>query len=106
LVATKAGGIPYIVKNGETGLLVDCGDAEGMARAALRLLDDPDLASRIAAEGLRQCEQYSWAAVRTQWMELYGAGELQERKDSVTAGAANGKAPAPAPSSEPKKSYR
>jgi L-malate glycosyltransferase len=106
LVATKAGGIPYIVKNGETGLLVDCGDAEGMARAAMRLLDDPDLASRIAAEGLRQCEQYSWAAVRTQWMELYGAGELQERKDSVTAGAANGKAPAPAPSSEPKKSYR
>lgn len=71
VVSTDAGGIPYIVENGETGLLVERNDAEGLARAAVRLLEDERLAQKIIAKAHRECVKYSWANVREKWLALY-----------------------------------
>jgi glycosyltransferase involved in cell wall biosynthesis len=71
VVATKAGGIPYIARDGETALLVGLNDHEAMARAALRLIEEDGLAARLAARARAECERYSWKAVRNQWLELY-----------------------------------
>jgi len=73
VVTTRAGGIPYVVQHERNGLLVDLGDHEALAAAALRLLDDPALAQRLIAEGLRDVEQqYTWGAVSDRWAALYG----------------------------------
>jgi glycosyltransferase involved in cell wall biosynthesis len=72
VVTSRAGGIPYVVEHERNGLLVDCEDHEGLAAAALRLLNEPALAQRLIAEGLRDVErQYTWAAVSEQWATLY-----------------------------------
>lgn len=71
VVATKVGGIPYIVTHGETGLLVECGDHEAMAAQAMRLLNDPQLADLLAENAHLQCRNYSWELIRAQWLELY-----------------------------------
>jgi L-malate glycosyltransferase len=72
VVTTRAGGIPYVVEQERNGLLVNLGDHEGLAAAALRLLDDGALAQRVIAEGLRDVEQqYTWAAVSDRWATLY-----------------------------------
>jgi glycosyltransferase involved in cell wall biosynthesis len=71
LVATKAGGIPYIVNDGETGLLVDLNDHEAMAACALRLLEDEELVERITRQGRKELEKYSGHSVRRQWVDLY-----------------------------------
>jgi glycosyltransferase involved in cell wall biosynthesis len=71
VVTTDAGGIPYILTDGETGLMVKRGDHEALAAAAIRLLEDNDLAERIAAGALAACRRYSWAAVRDEWLKLY-----------------------------------
>ncbi len=71
VVTTNAGGIPYIVQHEQTGLLVPCGDHEALAREALRLLADADLASSIARNAFTQCTNYQWPAVRDQWRDLY-----------------------------------
>lgn len=72
VVATRAGGIPYIVTHEETGLLVPCNDHEALAAAALRLLRDPDLVGRLTANAHREVARYSWPHVRDQWMNVYG----------------------------------
>ena len=73
VVTTRAGGIPYVVQHERNGLLVDLGDHEALAAAALRLIDDPALAQRLIAEGLRDVEQqYTWGAVSDRWAALYG----------------------------------
>jgi glycosyltransferase involved in cell wall biosynthesis len=51
VVATTAGGIPEVVMDGETGFLVAPRDHEGMARAIIRLLKDPDLRRRMGEAG-------------------------------------------------------
>ena len=71
VVTTNAGGIPYILKNEETGLMVDCNDHEAMAASAIRLLEGPNLASRIAQRALQECRKYSWSVVNENWLNLY-----------------------------------
>lgn len=51
VVATRAGGIPEGVVEGETGFLVPVGDDEAMAAAVRRFRDDPALAARCGAAG-------------------------------------------------------
>jgi L-malate glycosyltransferase len=72
VVSTSTGGIPYIVKDGETGLLVPPGDDEGLARASLRLLEEPGLALRLARAARSAClQQFTWPAVRDAWVRVY-----------------------------------
>ena len=72
VVTTRAGGIPYVVEHERNGLMVDCGDHHALAAAALRLIDEPDLAQRLIAEGLSDVEhQYTWDAVGERWAALY-----------------------------------
>jgi glycosyltransferase involved in cell wall biosynthesis len=71
VVTTDAGGIPHIVADGETGLLVGRGDHHRMAAMAIRLLEDPELATRIISQAREDCGKYSWPAVRGRWINLY-----------------------------------
>jgi len=71
LIATRAGGIPYMVRDGETGLLVDLNDHEEMARSALRLLEDEELVEQLTTGGREELTKYSAESVRRQWVELY-----------------------------------
>jgi glycosyltransferase involved in cell wall biosynthesis len=71
VVTTKAGGIPYIVRNEETCLMIDLNDDEAMAHAALRLLRDPVLAASIAKNGREASKQWTWESVGGQWVRLY-----------------------------------
>jgi glycosyltransferase involved in cell wall biosynthesis len=49
IVATRCGGIPDVVTDGTTGLLVPERDPGALAAAVIRLRDDPSLARRLAA---------------------------------------------------------
>ncbi len=71
VVTTHAGGIPYMVEDGVSALVVPKGDWEAMARAILRLLDDPDLAARLSEGGRRNAERCAWGAVRERLLEVY-----------------------------------
>ena len=47
VVATKAGGIPEVVTNGETGFLADFKDSQMLANRVLELLNNSDLTEQI-----------------------------------------------------------
>jgi glycosyltransferase involved in cell wall biosynthesis len=50
-VATRVGGLPDVVSEGEDGFLVEVGDVEGVAAALERLARDPALRARMGAAG-------------------------------------------------------
>lgn len=63
VVATAAGGIPELVRDGVTGLLVPVGDAPALAAALRRVLGDADLRRRLGAAG-RAAADPAWTAAR------------------------------------------
>ena len=56
VIATRHAGIPEVVLDGTTGLLVEEGDVEGMADAMARLLRDPGLAQSLGEAGLARVQ--------------------------------------------------
>jgi glycosyltransferase involved in cell wall biosynthesis len=57
VVASDVGGIPSLVAHEETGLLVPAGDPGALAAAIDRLIQSPDLCSRLGAAGRRRAEE-------------------------------------------------
>lgn len=58
VIATKVGGIPEIVTDEETGLLIPPADPQSMANAILRLYHNPELCRRLAHNARKRVEQY------------------------------------------------
>jgi len=79
VVASRVGGIPDIVRDGETGLLVEEKQPEALAKAILQLLEQPALGRRLIEEGRRHIEQFfSWPGVARRFESLFEQA-LQER---------------------------
>jgi glycosyltransferase involved in cell wall biosynthesis len=71
VITTDVGGIPYMVEDGETALMVKVGDAEGMAHRVRRLLNEPGLFARLVENGKQQVLAYTWSEVKQKWLDKY-----------------------------------
>lgn len=71
VVTTDAGGIPYILRHEVTGLMVSRDDHWALAACAMRLLEDPELATRMVRRAYEECANYSAPAESRAWIELY-----------------------------------
>jgi phosphatidylinositol alpha-1,6-mannosyltransferase len=73
VVAGRSGGMPEAVHDGETGLLVDAENADTVAVALRRLLDDPGLGARFGAAGRKAVERhYNWDRVTADLVRIAG----------------------------------
>ena len=72
VAATAGGGLPEIVENNETGLLVPVGDAKGLSHAILQLLNDPALGARLTRHAqARTRAEFSPAQMASKYFETY-----------------------------------
>ena len=72
VVATRGGALPEVVVDGETGILVERGDSEGLAEAIGKLLSDPNLRARMGAAGRKRVQQhFTWEKTVARLEELY-----------------------------------
>ena len=71
VVTTEPESMRYLVEPGRTGLLSPVGDARALAQNVIKLLQNPDLAERLASNAKQEFQRYSWPIVREQWLEIY-----------------------------------
>jgi glycosyltransferase involved in cell wall biosynthesis len=72
VVTTDGGGaIPYIMTNEFAGLIVNRDDPEAMAAAAIRLLNDNELALRLVRNAHESSRKFTWQYIRDEWRKLY-----------------------------------
>lgn len=72
IVSYKTGGIPYLVKHGETGILVEKNDFAELARCACLLLENQELAQKIIENARAESTKYSRQIVRESWKDFFG----------------------------------
>lgn len=87
IVSTNAGGIPDMVEDGKTALLVPPGDAQAMATAAVRILDDGDLARSMRNAGIEAARRYTWDEVRPLLYAAYANAGTATPVQRVTSAA-------------------
>jgi glycosyltransferase involved in cell wall biosynthesis len=68
VVATRVGGVPELVRDGQDGLLVE---PEGLAPALLRLLRDREARARMGASGRERAAAFGWARVVRETEDVY-----------------------------------
>ncbi|MBI5202947.1 MAG: glycosyltransferase [Elusimicrobia bacterium] len=71
IAATTAGGIPEVVEDDRTALLVPPRDPEALGGAIARLLQEPPLARKLASAGLGQLERFSLAENADAVLKIY-----------------------------------
>lgn len=80
LIASRIGGLPEVVSDGETGLLVEPGAPEELSEAILRLASDPALRRQMGEAGRRKAVAlFDLRQVVAQWMEVLTA-PLNDRR--------------------------
>ncbi|MBI4276803.1 glycosyltransferase, partial [Candidatus Uhrbacteria bacterium] len=72
IVATRVGGIPEIVRDGQTGILVPRRDPRALANALLRVIRDPSWKQRAEAAAHKIRELFSLERMVRETSEMYG----------------------------------
>jgi len=71
VISTNVGGVPFIVEDYKTAILVKPGDYKMMADKVIELFEDKGLYQKLIKNGLEEVRQYSWENVKEQWISLY-----------------------------------
>ena len=72
VVSTRVGGVPEVVDNGKTGILVPAGDASALAEAICRLLGDTHLRESMGeAARKRAVDFFSWEEISDSLLRFY-----------------------------------
>jgi glycosyltransferase involved in cell wall biosynthesis len=74
VVASRVGGVPEIVRDGQTGFLVPPGDVDTLRDALERVLGDPGLAGRLGANAREDVlNRFTWDRVAQRCLDGYAS---------------------------------
>jgi len=75
VVASRVGGVPELVQDGENGLLVAPDDPVALAQAMGRLVGDAALRQKLGECGAIRVRRFDWDALAAQYLESYAAAQ-------------------------------
>lgn len=67
IVSTNAGGLSYLIKNQEDGLLVDKGNVDEMVSAVIKIHENQELAQKLSHNARTKAEGFEWQIIKKQW---------------------------------------
>ena len=71
VVASRVGGLPYVVGSSISGLLINKHDPVAFAAAASAILDHPGFRSQLSKGAVEYATRFSWAATADRLLDLY-----------------------------------
>ncbi len=85
VIASRAGGLPYTVKDNYSGLLFPTGDEEALAGALTQLLHDNDLRLKLGQQAILHAEQFGWRSIADRVLEVYDSVSVVGEREQITA---------------------
>jgi glycosyltransferase involved in cell wall biosynthesis len=70
VVSTNVGGIPFLLENEKESLLVPDRDVNKTVEAIVRLIEEPELFSKITTNSREKTKQFEWQEVKSKWLNI------------------------------------
>ena len=70
IVSTNVGGMPFLIENNKTGMLVDKNDVRAMAKAIDVICKNKKTANSLATNARKQVEKFNWSNVKQLWHNI------------------------------------
>ncbi|MCZ2222894.1 MAG: glycosyltransferase family 4 protein [Chitinophagales bacterium] len=71
IVTVNSGGIPYMINNGENGILVEFDDVNAMKSAICEIIQNPELGKKLVQNGLLTTKKYGAEPILQKWISLF-----------------------------------
>ena len=71
IISTNVGGVPYLLEDGKTGLMVPGNDQDAFVEAIDRVLSDPQCAASLSEAAHLKAQQFDWKNVKALWKSLF-----------------------------------
>ncbi len=71
IVGSAVGGVPDLVRDGEDGLMVPPGQPDALARAIIRLIEDPSLLSTFRQNALARRDEFTVCEMADRLLDVY-----------------------------------
>nr|WP_280842310.1 glycosyltransferase [Kocuria subflava] len=71
VVGARAGGIPFVIDDGQTGFLVEPGNPQDLTARLAQLIEDPELRARMGAAARAEAVKHSWDASTRKLVDYY-----------------------------------
>ncbi|NWF68639.1 MAG: glycosyltransferase [Chloroflexi bacterium] len=81
VIATEVGGLAFLVRDGESGLLVPVRDPAALAAKIGTLLSDATLRARLGQQAAELAQQYDWARIADQILQVF---ETARRGEAIS----------------------
>lgn len=70
VISTKVGGIPYLIEDEKTGVLVPPSNAPAFVEAIERLVENPQLTTQLGHQARAEIEKLDWSHVKEMWISF------------------------------------
>lgn len=71
VVSTSVGGIPFLIEDGEEGLLVGDNEVQDMGNAIKSIVKDPSVFIGITKKAREKASSYEWEKVKEKWLTIF-----------------------------------
>ncbi|MCW3106555.1 MAG: glycosyl transferase family 1 [Segetibacter sp.] len=73
VISTDVGGVPYLIENGQNGLLVPPCDEIAFTEAIDRVLNDQELSQKLSIAARQKAEEFDWNNIKISWNRLFNS---------------------------------
>lgn len=70
IISTNVGGLPYLIENNKTGILLAPNNAQVFVDAIINLISNPEISKSLAKKARTEVEQFDWEVVKNKWTEV------------------------------------
>ena len=72
VISSQVGGVPYMIDDGETGLLFESDNHEELAQKMLWAVDNQDVAKKLIVKAHQEVKKYRWKNTKDKLYDTYG----------------------------------
>ncbi|MBU2952126.1 glycosyltransferase family 4 protein [Tamlana agarivorans] len=76
VISTNVGGMPFLIKNKENGILVEPNSVQGFVKAITEAFNEVSKIEKMTLNGRQYTEQFDWNHVKKQWFKVFSENKV------------------------------